>query len=104
MFKSLEFFVGQTVDLDILINNLTALRYNRVQRALGQGEFSQRGGVLDIYPLDFDAPLRIDFEDDKILSIATINVVTGKSLWHSCKICLPIIVLDKIPGRKRRPL
>jgi transcription-repair coupling factor (superfamily II helicase) len=82
MFKSIELFVGQIYELDVLINNLIALRYNRVHRAFQQGEFSQRGGVLDIYPIDFDAPLRVDFEDDKIFSIATVHITTGKSIWH----------------------
>lgn len=90
MFKSIELFVGQRIELDVLINNLVALRYNRVHRALQQGEFSQRGGVLDIYPLDFDAPLRVDLEDDKIFSIATVNPSTGKSIWqHKIVIILP---------------
>ncbi len=90
MFTSIELFVGQTVEPDVLINNLVALRYSRVHRALQQGEFSQRGGVLDVYPLDFDAPLRVDFEDDKVLSIATVNPATGKNIWqHRIVIILP---------------
>lgn len=90
MFKSIELFVGQIHELDVLINNLIALRYNRVHRAFQPGEFSQRGGVLDIYPIDFDAPLRVDFEDDKILSIATVHITTGKFIWqHKIVIILP---------------
>lgn len=89
-FRSIELFPGKTVGQDVLIRQLTDLRYRRSHRALEAGEFSQRGGVLDIYPVDFDAPLRLDFDDERIRSIASINVRTGKSIWqHQIVILLP---------------
>ncbi|MBI5415279.1 MAG: hypothetical protein HZA29_00525, partial [Candidatus Omnitrophica bacterium] len=72
------------------MRQLTDLRYERSGRALEPGEFSRRGGVLEIYPVDFEAPLRVDFEDERIRSIASVNIRTGKSIWqHKIVIILP---------------
>ena len=90
MFESLELFVGLVIDLDLLLNNLSAFHYRKVKKALSEGEFSQRGEILDVYPLNFDGPLRIDFDDDKISRIASVNIKTGKSIWqHKIIIILP---------------
>ncbi len=89
-FKSLELFVGQTVSLDDVLNNLAAFRYRKVRKAIRSGDFSQRGGVLEVYPTKFDSPVRIDFDDDKIRAIASVNIATGTSIWqHKIVIILP---------------
>jgi len=90
MFESLELFVGQKIDLDHVLNNLVAFRYQKTKKATQEGEFSQRGGILDIYPAGFDGPVRIDFDDETIRSIASVNMRTGKSIWqHQIIIILP---------------
>ncbi|MBF0384688.1 MAG: transcription-repair coupling factor [Candidatus Omnitrophica bacterium] len=90
MFESLELFVGQVADLEIILNNLTAFNYIHAKKSFQEGEFSLRGGILDIFPAGFDSPVRIDFEDDKIRSIASINIKSGKSVWqHNIVIILP---------------
>ncbi len=90
MFESFELFTGQTIEIDVVLNNLVAFNYIKVSRNPHEGEFSQHGGILDIYPVHFDSPVRIDFEDTKIRSIATIYAETGKSIWqHSIIIILP---------------
>ncbi|MBN1869640.1 MAG: transcription-repair coupling factor [Candidatus Omnitrophica bacterium] len=90
MFESLELFVEQKINLDHVLNNLVAFRYQKVKKSTQEGEFSQRGGVLDVYPVGFDGPVRIDFDDETIRAIASINVKTGKSIWqHKIIIILP---------------
>ncbi|MCA9401332.1 MAG: DEAD/DEAH box helicase, partial [Candidatus Omnitrophica bacterium] len=90
MFESLELFVGQILDLDTALQNLTALQYHRVKNATSEGEFSVRGGILDIYPVNFDGPIRIDFDDEKIHAIASVNLASGKSIWqHQIVIIIP---------------
>ncbi len=90
MFKTLELFVGQTIELDILLNNLVSFKYKKVRKALVMGDFSQMGGVVEVYPLNFDSPVRIDFDDDKIRAIASVNNKTGKSIWqHKIIIIFP---------------
>ena len=46
MFESLELFVGQTIDLDTILNNLSAFHYRREKKTVAEGEFSLRGGRL----------------------------------------------------------
>ncbi|MCA9398714.1 MAG: hypothetical protein KC618_03110, partial [Candidatus Omnitrophica bacterium] len=90
MFQSIELFVDQKIDLDNLLNNLVALRYQKVHKSCQPGEFSHRGGILDIYPTDFEHPVRIDIDDDKIKAIASVNIKNGKSIWkHKIVIILP---------------
>ncbi len=90
MFESLELFVGQNIDLDHTLNNLAAFRYQKGKKSTQEGEFSQRGGILDIYPIGFDGPVRIDFDNEIIRSIASVNIKTGKSIWqHAIIIILP---------------
>ena len=90
MFESLELFVEQKIDLDCVLNNLVAFRYQKVKKSTQEGEFSQRGGILDVYPIGFDGPVRIDFDDETIRAIASMNIKTGKSIWqHKIIIILP---------------
>lgn len=90
MFESLELFVGQAVNLDHVLNNLAAFHYQKVKKSIREGEFSQRGGVLDVYPIGFDGPVRIDFDDETVRAIASVNIRTGKSVWqHKMVIILP---------------
>lgn len=96
MFESLELFAGQKIDLDHVLNNLIAFRYQRVRKSVAPGEFSQRGGVLDVYPIGFDGPVRIDFDDDTIHAIASVNLATGKSIWqHKIIIIIPNKIQEK---------
>lgn len=90
MFESIELYTGQTVDRELLLSNLTAFQYRRVEKSHEEGEFALRGAILDIYPVNFDGPVRIDFDDDVIRSIASVNIHTGKSIWqHNIIIILP---------------
>ena len=90
MFKSLELIVHQVIDLDLVLNNLISLGYRKSHKTLQEGDLSQRGGVLDIFPSGFDSPVRIDFDDDKIRAIASVNPESGKFVWqHKIIIILP---------------
>ena len=44
------------------------------------GEYSVRGGILDIYALDWSEPIRIEFFDDEVESIRSFNVKTQRSI------------------------
>ncbi|MBF0478140.1 MAG: transcription-repair coupling factor [Candidatus Omnitrophica bacterium] len=90
MFQSLELFVGQTIALDIVLNNLAAMHYQHVRHALKEGEYAHHGEILQIYPVNFDGPIRVDFDDEKIQKIASVNIRSGKVIWeHKIAIILP---------------
>ena len=66
-----EFEVGLDIELETAAKMLTSLGYKREEMVEGEGQFSIRGGILDIYPCagEYDAPARIEFFDTEVDSI-----------------------------------
>ena len=90
MFRSLKLYVEQTIDIEEIIAELTALHYRRANTVIQEGDFAQRGEVIDIFPANFDGPIRVAFDHDKIRSIASFNMQSGKAIWqHKITIILP---------------
>lgn len=91
MFRSLKLFVGGSIDLEDISATLTNFGYKRQEKVLEEGDFSRRGGIIDIFALTFELPVRIELDRDLIRSIKTFNPSTGDSLWeHRMVIILPI--------------
>jgi len=90
MFKSLKLYLNQNIDLEILTKNLIDFNYKRREQVSGEGDFSLRGGIIDIFPLSFELPIRIELDNEKITSIKTFNPESGAPLWqHNIVIILP---------------
>jgi len=90
MFKSIKLYLNQGIDLESLIKSLIDFDYKRREQVSGEGDFSLRGGILDIFPLSFELPVRIELDDEKISSIKTFNPDNGQPLWqHNIVIILP---------------
>ena len=70
---------GDIVDLENLPKQLIAYGYKRELTVEKQGEFSLRGGILDVFPLNSENPLRIDFFDDEVDSIRYFDINTQRS-------------------------
>ena len=64
-----ELSVGDQVDLNQLTTSFAALGYERTPQVEGMGQFSVRGGIMDIFPLTEEFPVRIELWDDEIDSI-----------------------------------
>ncbi|RJO64470.1 MAG: transcription-repair coupling factor [Candidatus Omnitrophota bacterium] len=91
MFKSLKLYVAGSVDLEGISNILIEFGYKRQQAVAEEGDFSRRGSIIDIFPLAFELPVRIELELDTIISIKTFNPSDGSLLWeHRIIIVLPI--------------
>jgi transcription-repair coupling factor (superfamily II helicase) len=69
----------QIIQQEELLQKLIYLGYERVDAIEEQGQFSLRGSIFDIYPLNEEHPLRIDFFDDEIESIRTFDLETQRS-------------------------
>src|SRR5690625_7793968 len=54
--------------------------YKRVQMVTAPGEFSVRGGIIDIYPMTEKYPIRVELFDDEVDSIRYFNADTQRSL------------------------
>ncbi len=76
----LKFRVGQVVEIENVVDSLTNLGYERVSKVEGYGQFSVRGGIVDIFSLGSENPMRIEFFDDEIDSIRFFDVFTQKSI------------------------
>jgi len=76
----LSFTVGSELNLETTINQLVIMGYSRVDMVSSPGEFSLRGGILDIYSLTESDPVRIELFDTDIDSIRTFSIEDQKSL------------------------
>ena len=80
MFGSLKIQTGDIIGLDQLTKKLFAFSYQRVRLVGERGDFSQRGGIVDVFPWTHDNPIRIELIGDRVESIQTFNVFTGKTI------------------------
>ena len=60
---------NQIIDIKELYNNLIKIGYIPSYQVTKTGEFSRRGSIIDIFPLGYDNPIRLDFFDDEIEKI-----------------------------------
>ena len=67
-------------DLDKLIEWLTQAGYRRESIVALPGEFARRGDILDIYPLDQENPIRIEFFGDEVDTVKEFDSATQRSL------------------------
>ena len=77
---TLECSVGEELRLDRVSSHLFDIGYERVPMVDGVAQFSQRGGIVDIYPVGSENPVRIEFFGDEIDSIRTFDVSSQRSL------------------------
>ncbi|MBI1289941.1 transcription-repair coupling factor [bacterium] len=71
---------GDRVDSAALEKKLVRAGYDRQPLVEARGEFSIRGGIIDIFPLNSENPIRIDLFGDEIESIREFDVSTQRSL------------------------
>jgi transcription-repair coupling factor (superfamily II helicase) len=72
--------VRQTMRLTEFVNDLVAFAYEPVSVVEEPGTFSQRGGILDIYPPNAIQPLRVEWLEDQVESIRTFDPLTQRSV------------------------
>ena len=84
---------GQRLDLDAEKRRLETAGYRNVPQVYDPGDFAVRGGLLDVYPMGADAPIRIELLDDEIEAIRAFDPDSQRSLEKIAKIQL-------LPGRE----
>lgn len=72
--------MNSTLDLEEFTRKLISSGYARETMIEGVGQFSIRGGIIDIFPPNNDHPYRIELFDDEIDSIRTFELETQRSL------------------------
>ena len=70
--------VGDDIDVDAFLTKLVNMGYRRESVVSNLGEFSLRGGIIDVYPL-IGEPVRIELFDTEVDSIRDFDVETQRS-------------------------
>ena len=78
--KRLVMKVGDLFDLEQLKESLVQLGYERMSLVEGRGEFSIRGGILDVFTPTADNPCRIEFFDTEVDSVREFDIDTQRSV------------------------
>jgi len=76
----LEIMSGHEYELDKLVRKLVEYGFKREYTVEKPGDFSLRGGILDIFPLNATNPYRCDFFGDAVESIKTFDIESQRSL------------------------
>ena len=72
--------INDEIDFDLLIENLIHLNYQRRDRVESKGSFAIRGGQLDVFPINYDLPLRVIFDGDLVNEIKTFDTISQRSI------------------------
>ncbi|MDQ0163411.1 transcription-repair coupling factor [Aeribacillus alveayuensis] len=72
--------IGEDFHLDDHLPTLLSMGYARVSMVSAPGEFSIRGGIIDIYPLTEENPIRIELFDTEVDSIRTFDLESQRSI------------------------
>jgi transcription-repair coupling factor (superfamily II helicase) len=84
---------GQQLDEKKLRTQLTLAGYQHVGQVLSPGEYSVRGGLIDLFPMGSVLPYRLDLLGDEIESIRTFDVNSQRSLY-------PVRDVRLLPGHE----
>ncbi len=90
---SLSLKTGQSLDIANLQQQLSASGYERISQVSEHGEYAVRGSLIDLYPMGYDLPVRVDFFDNEIDSIRFFDPDTQLSGEH-------ITTLEMLPARE----
>lgn len=87
----IELKCGMSISRDELVNHFEKLGYQRDSMVTSTGEYAVRGFVLDIFLIEEDYPIRIEFFGDDIESIRYFNPETQRTTEEiSSIVCCPI--------------
>ncbi len=84
---------GERLDEARLKAQLTLAGYTHVSQVMSPGEYSVRGGLIDLFPMGSALPYRLDLFGDEIESIRTFDADTQRSLY-------PVREVRLLPGRE----
>jgi transcription-repair coupling factor (superfamily II helicase) len=94
-FAGRAFFIKAKTRLDVaaLREQLTTAGYTHTHQVMRSGEYSVRGGLIDLFPTGSAVPYRIDLFDEDIESIKTFDVDTQRSIY-------PVPEIRLLPARE----
>ncbi|TYQ19771.1 UNVERIFIED_ORG: transcription-repair coupling factor (superfamily II helicase) [Zoogloea ramigera] len=84
---------GESLDEARLKSQLTLAGYTHVTQVMSPGEYSVRGGLIDLFPMGSALPYRLDLFGDTVETIRTFDADTQRSLY-------PVGEVRLLPGRE----
>ena len=84
---------GETLNAEQFRAQLTLAGYTHVTQVVSPGEYSVRGGLVDLYPMGSSLPFRLDLFGDEIENIKTFDVDTQRTLY-------PVPEVRLLPARE----
>jgi len=84
---------GDRLDLDKLRGQLTLAGYQHVTQVVAAGEYSVRGGLIDLFPMGSALPYRIELFDDEVETLRTFDVDSQRTLY-------PVPEIRLLPARE----
>ncbi len=84
---------GETLDAEKFRKQVTLAGYAHVTQVVSPGEYSIRGGLIDLFPMGSQLPYRLDLFDDEIESIKTFDVDTQRTVY-------PVPEVRLLPARE----
>jgi len=91
---------GEELPLETIEAHLQSIGYERREPVEMTGEYSIRGGILDVFPAESQRPLRVEFFGDEIESIRRFDVASQRSIMKVTEAeVLPLAELPRVLGR-----
>ncbi len=91
--------VGEEIAQELLVEHLVSIGYQRREPVEMVGEFSIRGGIVDIFPAEAERPVRIETFGDLIESMRQFEVDTQRSVLKIAEVSvLPLVEHSRPPG------
>ncbi|WMW78891.1 transcription-repair coupling factor [Flavobacterium sp. 20NA77.7] len=99
--NTLKVNINDKLSIDFINETLFEYSFKRVDFVTEPGEFSVRGGIIDVFSFSNDVPYRIEFFGDEVDSIRTFDVETQLSKEKVSKITIIPNVENKLLEEKR---
>ena len=99
--NKLKFQTGESLSVDFVIDLLTEYEFERVDFVVEPGQFSVRGGLIDVFPFSNDFPFRIEFFGDEVDTIRTFDTETQLSKYKLDKVQIIPNIQDRSINEKR---
>ena len=84
---------GDKLDIEKLRGQLTLAGYQHVTQVVAAGEYSVRGGLIDLFPMGTQLPYRIELFDDEVETMRTFDVDSQRTLF-------PVAEIRLLPARE----
>tara|TARA_R110002124_G_scaffold113456_1_gene267855 strand:+ start:47229 stop:50561 length:3333 start_codon:yes stop_codon:yes gene_type:complete len=99
--NTLKISVGNDLSIDFVNEVLFEYKFKRVDFVTEPGDFSVRGGIVDVFSFSHDEPYRIEFFGDEVDSIRTFDVETQLSTERIKKVSIIPNVANKLIAEER---